>query len=177
MRRSAKTTLIALLGIFALNACATIPKGAVAVKPFDKNKYLGKWYEIARFDFRFERNLNNTTATYSLNSNGTIKVVNRGFDYVKNKWKQAEGKAKFAGASDQAMLKVSFFGPFYGGYNVIALDDDYQYALIAGSGLDYLWLLSRTTSIPDSVKNEFLRKAEAIGFNTQNLIWVTHESE
>lgn len=177
MRRSAKTTLIALLGIFALNACATIPKGAVAVKPFDKNKYLGKWYEIARFDFRFERNLNNTTATYSLNSNGTIKVLNRGFDYVKNKWKQAEGKAKFVGASDLAMLKVSFFGPFYGGYNVIALDDDYQYALIAGSSLDYLWLLSRTTSMPDSVKNEFLRKAEAIGFNTQNLIWVTHESE
>jgi apolipoprotein D and lipocalin family protein len=177
MRRSAKTTLIALLGIFALNACATIPKGAVAVKPFDKNRYLGKWYEIARFDFRFERNLNNTTATYSLNSNGTIKVVNRGFNYVKNKWKQAEGKAKFVGASDLAMLKVSFFGPFYGGYNVIALDDDYQYALIAGSSLDYLWLLSRTTSMPDSVKNEFLRKAEAIGFNTQNLIWVTHESE
>lgn len=177
MRRSAKTTLIALLGIFAFNACATIPKGAVAVKPFDKNRYLGKWYEIARFDFRFERNLNNTTATYSLNSNGTIKVVNRGFDYVKNNWKQAEGKAKFVGASDLAMLKVSFFGPFYGGYNVIALDDDYQYALIAGSSLKYLWLLSRTTSIPDSVKNEFLQKAEAIGFNTQNLIWVAHEKE
>ncbi len=177
MRRSAKTTLIALIGIFTLNACATIPKGAVAVKLFDQKKYLGKWYEIARFDFRFERNLNNTTATYSLNPNGSIKVVNRGYDYVRKKWKQAEGKAKFVGSSDIAMLKVSFFGPFYGGYNVIALDDNYQYALIAGSSLKYLWLLSRETTMPDDIKKEFVELAEKIGYETDNLIWVEHDTQ
>lgn len=169
LRLSLLITLI--MGLFS---CSTIPKGAVAVKPFDKQKYLGKWYEIARFDFRFERNMNNTTAEYTLNEDGTIRVVNTGYDTTKNEWKQAIGKAKFVKDPDIAMLKVSFFGPFYGGYNVIALDPEYKYALVSGQSLKYLWILAREKEIPESVKNDFISKAEKIGFNTSELIWVEH---
>lgn len=159
------------LGVFS---CNTIPKGAEAVKPFDKAKYLGKWYEIARLDFKFEEGLNNTTANYSLNDNGTIKVVNRGYDYEEEEWTESTGKAKFVGDDNVAKLKVSFFGPFYAGYNVIAIDNNYKYALVAGKNLDYLWILSRETTIPENVKNEYLKKAQEIGYNTSDLIWVEH---
>ena len=158
-----------MMGLFS---CSTIPKGAVAVKPFDKERYLGKWYEIARFDFRFERDLNNTTAEYSVNTDGTIKVVNKGYNTKKKEWSQAIGKAKFVGDDNIAMLKVSFFGPFYSGYNVIAIDPDYKYALVAGASLKYLWLLSRETTIPDEIKNKYLKIAENIGYNTSNLLWI-----
>lgn len=160
--------------MFSFLGCNTIPDKAVAVSPFSKNRYLGKWYEIARFDFKFEKNLNNTTATYSANSDGTIKVLNRGFNTVSQEWKQVEGKAKFVGADSIAMLKVSFFGPFYAGYNVIAIDPEYRYSLVCGSSLDYLWILSREESIPDHVKRKYLDIAEGIGFDTAKLLWITH---
>lgn len=174
MKNIFQITLMAIASVFLLASCSSIPKGATAVKPFDKDKYLGKWYEVARFDFRFERDLNNTTAEYSMNPNGTIKVDNRGYNYKTKEWKQAIGKAKFAKTPDVAMLKVSFFGPFYGGYNVIALDPDYKYALIAGSSLKYLWILSRETTIPEEVKQDYLLKAQSLGYDTSKLIWVEH---
>ncbi len=158
-------------------ACATIPEGAKAVSPFAKEKYLGKWYEIARLDFRFERDLNNTTAEYSANDDSTIKVVNRGYNYKTLEWKEAIGKAKFIGDENTAMLKVSFFGPFYSGYNVIALDKDYQYALVAGKNTDYLWILSRTPSIPADVKRNYLQIAAKLGYKTDALIWVEHSAK
>ena len=103
-------------------------------------KYLGTWYEIARFDFRFEKNMNNVSAQYSLNEKGNVAVLNSGYNYKKEEWKKANGVAKFRGEKDVAELKVSFFGPFYSGYNVVALDENYQYALVAGKNLDYLWI-------------------------------------
>jgi len=160
-----------------LNSCATIPNGAVAVKPFDKERYLGKWYEIARKDFKYERDLSNTTAEYSLNDNGTIKVDNQGYNTKKGEWTQAIGKAKFVGEDNIAMLKVSFFGPFYSGYNVIAIDDEYKYALVAGKSLEYLWILSRETTIPVEIKDKYLKIAQEIGYNTTDLIWVKHDKQ
>ena len=161
-------------GIFS---CSTIPRGAVAVTPFDKDRYLGKWYEIARLDFKHEKNLNNVTAEYTLNDDGTIRVDNRGYHTKKDKWQQAIGKAKFVDDEDVAKLKVSFFGPFYSGYNVIALDDDYQYALVAGKNLKYLWILSRETEIPAGVRDNYLRIAEDIGYETDDLVWVEHNRQ
>jgi apolipoprotein D and lipocalin family protein len=158
-----------------LNSCVSIPKGAIAVTPFEKAKYLGTWYEIARMDFRFERNLDNTTANYSMNPDGSIKVDNRGFNYKTKEWKQAIGKAKFVGDVNVARLKVSFFGPFYGGYNVIALDTAYQYALVAGNNLKYLWILSRKKMIPEDVKLDYLKIAKDLGYNTSSLIWVQQD--
>lgn len=161
-------------GIFA---CSSIPKGAVAVTPFDKQKYLGKWYEIARLDFKFEKNLNNTTAEYSLNDDGTIRVDNQGYNTKRGKWKKAVGKAKFVEDENVAKLKVSFFGPFYSGYNVLAIDDDYRYALVAGKNLKYLWILSRTTEIPAGIRDNYLKIAEEIGYKTDDLLWVEHNQQ
>lgn len=167
--------MLGVVAIALLQSCKTIPKGAVAVKPFDINKYKGKWYEIARLDFRFERNLKNTTAEYSFNSNGTIRVVNRGYNYKTHAWKESVGKAKFRGDKQEARLKVSFFGPFYAGYNVIGIDPDYKYALVAGKNLDYLWLLSREKTMPGNIKQEYLQKATRLGYNVNKLVWVQQE--
>lgn len=163
-----------IMAALLFGACRTIPQGAVAVTPFDSNRYLGRWYEIARFDFRFERNLNNTAALYSLKDDGNIKVVNSGYNYIENKWQEAAGKAKFRGSQNEASLKVSFFGPFYGSYNVIALDSEYKYALVAGNNLKYLWILSREKTIPESVKEDYLNRARKLGYDVSKLIWVEH---
>ncbi len=164
---------IGILGILLLNSCSVgIPDKAAAVQNFDAEKYLGKWYEIARLDFKFEKNMNQVTATYSKNEDGTIKVDNKGYDYVKNEWKQSIGEARFVNSETEARLKVSFFKPFWAGYNVIDLDKDYQYALVAGKNLDYLWILSREKTIPDDVKTRLVEKAKSIGYDTSRLIWV-----
>src|SRR5574344_602985 len=171
------TTLIACVSALLLNACAVMPEGAKPITSFQKEKYLGKWYEIARLDFKYEKDLNNTTAEYSVNDDGTIKVLNKGYNTVKAEWTESIGTAKFVGEDNVAMLKVSFFGPFYAGYNVIAIDKEYKYALVAGRNLKYLWILSREDSIPDQIKNEYLKLAKQIGYNTNNLIWVEHDMQ
>lgn len=154
------------IGLIALlNSCASIPKKAKVVENFDLDRYLGAWYEIARFDFRFERNLDNVSAQYSLNEGGNVIVLNSGYNYKKQEWKKAKGLAKFREEKDTAKLKVSFFGPFYAGYNVIALEKNYQYALVAGKNLKYLWILSRTKDIPEEVKTNYLKIAERIGYD------------
>lgn len=153
----------------------SIPKGARAVKPFDLNRYLGKWFEIARFDFKFERNLKNVTADYSLNDDGSIKIENRGYNFVKNEWKESIGKARFVGDRNEGRLKVSFFGPFYSAYNVLALDEDYRHTLVAGDDLGHLWILSRDRKIPADIKDKYLRIAREIGYNTGELVWTGHD--
>lgn len=177
----AKDLLIALTGTAVAAGAATyyylwknlgMPKGAWPVRGFDLEKYLGKWYEIARIDFRFERNMDNTTAEYSLNEDGSVRVVNTGYDCRKEEWSQAIGKAKPIESPDVARLKVSFFGPFYSSYNVIELDPDYTYALVVGRDTDFIWFLSRTPEMPESVKELFVSKARALGFDTDRLVWV-----
>lgn len=160
----------------ALVACRspTPPKGVTPIRHFDASRYLGKWYEIARLDNRFERGLEQVTAHYGKRKDGGISVLNRGFDPMRGEWKESEGKAYFTGEPSVAALKVSFFGPFYGGYNVIALDDDYQYALVSGPDRDYLWILSRTPTIPDAVKQDYLNTARSLGFRVDELVWVRH---
>ena len=125
--------------------------------------------------FKYEKGLNNVTAEYSLNDNGTIKVDNKGYNVKKEKWEQSIGKAKFVKNNTVGMLKVSFFGPFYAGYNVIAVEDNYRYALVVGENLKYMWILSRETVIPESVKADFLIKAREIGFEVSDLVWVKHD--
>jgi apolipoprotein D and lipocalin family protein len=174
-----KLTRASLILVIALTVfttgCQSIPEKAEAIKPFNVDKYLGTWYEIARIDFSSEEGLNNVTANYSLNDDGTIKVLNRGWDFAKGEWKQAEGKAKFRGARNEGALKVSFFGPFYSGYNILAIGADYEYAMVAGKDLDYLWLLSRTPTMPDEMKAAFLNQAKKVGYDTNRLLWVEHD--
>jgi len=121
------------------------------VKPFDLSCYLGKWFELGRIENRFERGLTRTTAEYSLNADGTVRVVNSGFDPWKGRSTSATGSARFVGASDEGALKVSFFGPFYGGYNIIDIDENYEWAIIVGSSRNYFWVLSRSTVLTDEL--------------------------
>jgi len=175
MKTQIKSIFFAVFSVLSLGACANTKSDVKTVTPFDAERYLGKWYEIARFDMRFERDLINVTANYSLNENGTIKVVNGGYNTVKKEWKQAKGKAKFVIDNTVAKLKVSFFGPFYGAYNVIALDADYKYAMVVGNDLDYLWILSREKTIPEDIKLQYIKQAKDLGFETDKLIWVKQE--
>lgn len=159
--------------VFTLSACTGLPDGITPVKPFASERYLGTWYEIARLDHSFERGLNQVSATYSMREDGGIKVLNKGFDTAEQAWQEAEGKAYFVRDENEGYLKVSFFGPFYGAYVVFDLDqDNYQYSFIAGNNRDYLWLLSRTPTVSDAVKQDFIQQAKALGFNTDALIFV-----
>ena len=163
---------LSMILLFTTSCKPSIPEGATAVKNFDYQKYLGKWYEIARIDFKYEKDLNQTTANYSLIDNGNIKVINRGYNYVTNEWQESVGEAKFVGPKTEAMLKVTFFKPFWSGYNVIDLSNDYKYALVAGRNLDYLWILSREKNIPNDIKSRFLEKAKLVAYDTSRLIWI-----
>jgi apolipoprotein D and lipocalin family protein len=159
----------------ALAGCATAPPaGVIAVTPFDVNRYLGTWLELARLDHRFERGLSRVSATYVLNGDGSVKVLNRGYNAGKGEWSEAEGRAVFTGDSNTGSLKVSFFGPFYGGYHVIALDPAYRWAMVIGPDPGYLWILSREAQLPPGVRERLLAQAAQAGVNTAELIWVDH---
>ena len=148
-----------------------IPKGATAVKPFDRNRYFGKWYEIARMPSRIEKNIRSLTEEYTIREDGFIGVTTKAYNYKKDKWIEATGRMKFAGSENEGMLKVSYFGPFFAAYNILDLDPDYRYTLVSGSGLDYLWILSRETTVPDDIKERFLKRAGEIGFDINKLEW------
>lgn len=161
-----------------LVGCLGVPDGSKPVEGFVLENYLGKWYEIARLDHSFERGLSNVTAEYSLRDDGGVKVINRGFKTEADKWKEAQGKAYFDGEPSTGKLKVSFFGPFYGAYNVIALDQEaYQWSLVVGPDTDYLWILSRTPELDQEIIEQLLSKAGSLGFDTDELIWVGQEQQ
>ena len=137
-----------VLIVVLLSGCTGIPNGVTAIDDFEINRYLGTWYEIARLDHRFERGLNNISATYTLRDDGGVNVLNKGWNQEDGKWEQAEGKAYFVEQPDKGRLKVSFFGPFYGGYNIIDLDKkDYTYSMVTGPDKSYFWILSRTREV------------------------------
>ena len=157
---------------YALMPKKQLPEGATAAEPFDKHSYLGTWNEVARMPSFMEKDFQKVIEEYSLNDDGTIKVVTKAYNAEKDKWSEFAGTIKFAGAEDVGTLKVSYFRPVYFAYNVLEVDAEYQYALVSTSNLDYLWILSRKSSIPDEVKEKFLNKAKAIGFEVEKLEWV-----
>lgn len=155
--------------IYGISSCSsTLTVDNSVVKSIDLNRYLGRWYEIARFDHRFERNLTHCTATYQLQSDGTIKVTNQGMK--KGKSHTSTGKAKLT--DEAGVLRVSFFGPFYSDYRILMLAQDYSYALIGGSSDNYLWILSRSPEIDDDTRAMIINEAIRRGYDTTNLIWV-----
>ncbi|MFK8051407.1 MAG: lipocalin family protein [Woeseiaceae bacterium] len=161
---------------FLLAGCINVPDGITPVDDFDSDRYLGKWYEIARLDHRFERGLSDVSAEYSLREDGGIRVKNRGFSTKSNDWDEAIGKAFFVDDEETGFLKVSFFGPFYGSYVVFELDKaNYQYAFVAGPNKKYLWFLSRTPTVSDALIAQFRRRAEAAGFPVEELILVDQQ--
>ncbi len=159
--------------LIILVGCTGTPEGVQPVQDFDLNRYLGRWYEIARLDHRFERGLVNVSAEYTLRDDGGIRVVNRGYNTDAAEWTEVEGKAYFVGREGEAHLKVSFFGPFYASYVVFELDkEDYQYAFVSGNSTAYLWLLSRTPEVSDELLARFEARAKELGFDSETLIYV-----
>jgi apolipoprotein D and lipocalin family protein len=168
-----------LVSIFWLEiivtGCTGIPEGLEPVKDFEPERYMGKWYEIARLDHSFERNLNNVSAIYTRKENGDIRVQNRGFNTKTGAWKEIEGNARFLVNETVGSLKVSFFGPFYGGYHIIGLDrQNYSYAVVAGPNRSYLWILSRKPTLAEPIYHKLVARADALGFDTAQLIRVEH---
>ena len=166
--------ILFLLSITLLAGCTGKPDNVKPVTGFELDRYLGKWYEIARLDHSFERGLQSITAEYSMREDGGVHVLNRGYDVEDGEWTEAEGKAYFVDDPNQGHLKVSFFGPFYGSYIVFELEPDYQYAFISGPDTSYLWLLSRTPEVDQKVIDSFVEQASALGFDTSKLIYVDH---
>ena len=171
--------IAAVMAVLLLSACSTprTPDGIRAVTGFDVDRYTGHWHEVARIDNTFERGLTQASATYTRNPDNTVKVVNRGYDPVRKEWKEAEGTARFVDEPTRAALKVSFFGPFYGGYNVVALDENYQWAMVVGSTRDYLWILSRTPTLPGDVREHLLERAQAMGIDVSRIRWAATAAE
>ena len=166
-----KAPLLLLLSLL-FSACAPMPESIEPVTGFEVDRYQGRWYEIARLDHRFERGLEQVTATYFPNDDSTLRVVNRGFSIRSNEWEDAVGKARFAGDRSVAALEVSFFGFFFGDYVIFELDkENYQYAFVTGS-LNTLWFLSRTPTVDDSLKERFLSLARDYGYDTSKIIFV-----
>ncbi|GAB1384295.1 lipocalin Blc [Burkholderiales bacterium] len=162
-----------------LAGCASTrpPPGVTAVTPFDVQRYQGRWYELARLDHAFERGMTDVSATYTLQADGSVRVLNRGYMPATGQWREAVGRALFTGAPTTASLKVSFFGPFYGGYHVAALDPDYRWALVVGPDTGYAWILARDKHIAPAQRNAIVAQARALGVDTTALIWVTHERQ
>lgn len=163
---------ILILFVLLATGCVSIPDNITPVTSFQIERYLGKWYEIARLDHRFERGLTQISAEYSMRPDGGLKVLNRGYSNEKQEWSEAEGRGYFVQSPNEAYLKVSFFGPFFGSYIVFELDTvNYQYALISGPDKSYFWLLARTPTIDDNLKKKLIAKAAALGFDTTKLIF------
>lgn len=158
-----------------IGACTGHPDGVQPVRDFQADRYLGTWYEIARLDHSFERGLTNVTAVYDRRPDGTLSVVNSGFNPKDCAWKRAEGSARFQGDPSVASLSVTFFWPFAGGYHVFALDKaDYGWAVVAGPNRDYLWILARSPTLPEPVRADLVARAAALGFDAKGLIMVDH---
>ena len=166
-----------MIRVFALilvicSGCVTVPDGLYPVKDFDLKRYLGTWYEIARLDHSFERGLTRVKAEYTMREDGGINVKNTGYDPEKKVWKEATGKGYFTDGPGIGQLKVSFFGPFYGAYNILLLDKEYSYALVCGPSRNYLWILARRPMMDEAVKASLVDKASQMGFDTNRLIFV-----
>lgn len=159
-----------------MTGCASIdpPPGITGVASFDLAHYQGRWYEIARLDHRFERGMTDVSAMYHAQPDGSVRVVNRGFDPSTGQWREAVGKALFTGMPTTGSLKVSFFGPFYGGYHVAALDEAYRWALVVGPDRGYCWILARDKQLDPALRDAIVVHAKALGIDTSALIWVAH---
>ncbi|MFN2361243.1 MAG: lipocalin family protein [Marinobacter sp.] len=166
----AKTLIISVVILMA--GCTGVPEGIDPVSDLNVERYQGTWYEIARLDHSFEEGLSNVTAEYTVQDDGSIRVINRGYSEEDGQWEEAEGRAVFVDDEPDGHLKVSFFGPFYASYVVFELDEDYRYVYITGYDRDYLWFLSRSPTVDDDALAEFKEVAEEKGFDLDELIVV-----
>ena len=167
---SFRVLMLLISSMVGLTGCRSTRQSVdlTPVTNVDLTRYLGQWYEIARFDHWFERGMSHTKANYAMREDGDIQVVNTGLK--DGKIKTSTGKAKRT--DQQGLLRVSFFWPFFGDYRILWLDDDYHHALVGGGDSSYLWILSRKSTIDLSIKNSIFSEARRRGYDTDKLIWV-----
>ncbi|MBR6470389.1 MAG: lipocalin family protein [Victivallales bacterium] len=159
---------IMVLGMM-LMGCANMTQVDNSVaSSFDLNRYLGEWFEIARFDHTFERGIEEAKATYSLRPDGKVEVQNSGVKDGKSKTAKGVGKT----TDTPGLLRVTFFWPFYADYRVMAIDDAYTAALVGSGSADYLWILSRTPRLTPQKKETLLSEAARRGYDTSKLLWI-----
>jgi apolipoprotein D and lipocalin family protein len=171
-----KQVMVLLVSLVALAGCTKVPEGLQPVQGFVFEHFLGTWYEIARLDHGFERGLDNVTAEFVAEGEDGFKLVNRGYQAKNGKWKEETGQGAFVGDKNAGSLKVSYFGPFYGGYHIIDLDKDhYSYAMVAGPSRSILWILSRDKIMDDKVYSALVAKAIHLGFDVKKLILVNQK--
>lgn len=166
-----------LLSLFLSGCALGPPQDVVPVSGFELPRYLGQWYEIARLDHSFERGMTDVSARYRLREDGSVEVVNHGYEPAKGRWRQAVGTARFIGEPTRGSLKVSFFGPFYGEYHIAVLDPDYRWSLVIGPDTGYAWILARDKTLPIGIRERLVQQAAAVGIDTNALIWVEHSRE
>ncbi len=171
--------IMALLLLCSIFGCSSLRKSSVdewTVEGFELDRYLGKWYEIARFDNRFERGLSHVTAQYTMRKDGKVRVENSGRK-ANGDLNTSIGKARLL-CTDQSPqrgeLEVAFFLNFYAPYNILMLDEGYNYALVS-SGDDFLWILSRTPQLDSLTLNSIITEAKERGFNTSKLLFVEQD--
>ncbi len=164
-----------LYGFFSRDA---MPEGTEPLANFKLGKYLGKWYDIAHMNFRHEGvESTNVYVIYSNREDGLAGVNNNAFVQDKQEWYSRVGKAKFRGSVDVGALDVTFNDLKWAGYNVVALDENYTYALVFGRSLDFMWMLSRTKSMPENIKQKYLDLATSIGYDISKLSWTIHDRD
>ena len=166
-----KTIVTFIVAVFMVS-CVEIPEGVKPVQNFNLDRYLGTWYEIARLNHRFEVGFKSVSVEYSRNDNGSIAVKNRGYIVRRREWRDAEAKASFVGDPTVGHLKVSYIPLLYDSYLIFGLDEEYQHAFVCGDDTDHLWLLARTKVVDEEVIDDFVNKAQGLGFDTDELIFV-----
>lgn len=141
------------------------------VRAVDLERYAGTWYEIARYPHRFERGLTGVTATYTLRADGKIDVLNQGYKgSLDGELSRAKAVAKVPDPDQPGKLKVFFFPLFGADYYILDLDqEDYQYALVGSSSMNYLWILSRTPQLDQNTLEKLRSKARSLGYDLEKL--------
>ena len=173
MKNLFKTSALICI-VLLFTACSSKNPPLQTVQKVDINRYLGTWYEIARYEHFFEKDCKNVSANYSMLDEQTIKVVNRCTNMLTNEKKEAIGRA-YATDDTNSKLKVSFFRPFYGDYWVMILDENYDYVVVGTPSREYLWILCRKPILDEKIKNEILQKLPTLGFDASKLIWTIQE--
>ena len=173
MKNLFKTSALICM-VLLFTACSSKNPPLQTVQKVDINRYLGTWYEIARYEHFFEKDCKNVSANYSMLDEQTIKVVNRCTNMLTNEKIEAIGRA-YATDDTNSKLKVSFFRPFYGDYWVMILDENYDYVVVGTPSREYLWILARKPILDEKIKNEILQKLPTLGFDASKLIWTIQE--
>ncbi|NVJ52756.1 MAG: lipocalin family protein [Campylobacteraceae bacterium] len=169
-----KYIFLSIITIFLFTACSHKDPNIKSVPSVDLDRYLGSWYEIARYEHKFEKDCKNVTATYSIKEDDEIKVINRCTKITTGEKTEAVGEA-YAVDDTNSKLKVSFFWPFFGDYWIIMLDKNYSYAVISEPSKEYLWILSRTKKLDEDTKEKILKRLESLDYDLSKLIWTIQE--